>query len=168
MITINKLENITFKVKDDKGNKLLGSIILDFEERRIDCIISNYATSLDSEYGNKWSGDSIRSKCPKTIHVHHTLHHKHYHDSDETFMTIKERKLCLKDTISCIERYIKEILLDLRFNFNNEELLINYPNFSNLKSIKELIEETDFYREIFTKYKPSKEWSYEKKELKRD
>ena len=83
-------------------------------------------------------------------------------------MTIKERKLCLKDTISCTERYIKEILTDLVFNFNNEELLINYPKFSNLKSIKELIEETDFYREIFTKYKPSEEWSYEKKELKKD
>ena len=165
-MVINKLENITFKIKDDQGNKLLGSIVLDFDERRIDFLVAEYKASLDSEYGVMWTGDRIKSNCPRAIYMHHVVHSKHCHEGDHTFMTITERKNCLQDTINTIEKYIKEILTDLGFNYNDDPLLIKYPNFERLKSIKELMEETDFYVQIFTRAKPNPEWRTDEKKNK--
>lgn len=147
MLTINKIENITFKITDNKNNKMLCSIILDLADKRVDFAILDYKYSLDSNYGTMWTGDKVKSNCPKAVTLHHLIKVKCDYDIYATHM---ERKSKFKEeVINEIDKYIKEALKELDFNFNEgDPLFINYDESPYSSSVKYLIEHTDFYEKL--------------------
>ena len=147
MLTANKIENITFKITDDKNNKMLCSIILDLKEKRVDFTILDYESSLDSDYGLMWTGDKVKSNCPKAVTIHHLLKVKCDYD---TLMPQMIRKMKFKEeVINKIDEYIKEALKELGFDTKEEDpLFINYDERPYSSSVKYLIEHTDFYEQL--------------------
>ena len=150
MLSAHKIENIMFKVTDhDKNNKILCNIILDLNARRVDFTILDYASSLDSDYGIMWTGDKVKSNCPKAVTIHHLLKVKCVYDSTSCM----ERKIKFKEeVIDEINKYIKEALKELRYNIEEEDpLFINYDERPYSSSVKYLIEQTDFYETLVMK-----------------
>ena len=150
MLTANKIENITFKITDHKtNNKMLCSIILDLNARRLDFTILDYASSLDSDYGIMWTGDKVKGNCPKAVIIHHLLKIKCNYDSTSCM----ERKMKFKEeVIDEINKYINTAMKELGYNINEEyTLFINYDERPYTSSIKELIEHTDFYETLVMK-----------------
>lgn len=150
MLTANKIENITFKINDDKNNKMLCSIILDLKEKRVDFTVLDYESSLDSDYGLVWTGDKVKSNCPKAVTIHHLLKVKCDYD---TLIPQMIRKMKFKEeVINKIYEYIKEALKELGYNTKEEDpLFINYDERPYSSSVKYLIEHTDFYEKLVMK-----------------
>ena len=150
MLTAQKIENITFKITDDKNNKMLCSIILDLNAKRVDFTILDYASSLDSDYGIMWTGDQVKGNCPKAVIIHHLLKVKCNYDD---LMSCMERKIKFKEeVIDEINKYIKEALKELGYKSKEEDpLFINYEERPYSSSIKDLIERTDFYETLVMK-----------------
>lgn len=147
MLTANKIENIMFKITDhETNNKMLCSIILDLRERRLDFTILDYASSLDNDYGIMWTGDKVKGNCPKAVIIHHLLKVKCNYD----LTSCMERKMKFKEeVIDEINKYIKEALKELGYKSKEEDpLFINYDERPYTPSIKELIEQTDFYETL--------------------
>lgn len=150
MLTAQKIENITFKIPDYKNNnQMLCSIILDLNAKRIDFTILDYASSLDSDYGIMWTGDKVKSNCPKAVTIHHLLKVKCVYDSTSCM----ERKMKFKEeVIDEINKYIKEAMKELGYDIKEEDpLFINYNERPYSSSIKYLIEQTDFYETLVMK-----------------
>lgn len=150
MLTAQKIENITFKIPDYKNNnQMLCSIILDLKTKRVDFTILDYASSLDSDYGIMWTGDKVKSNCPKAVIIHHLLKVKCVYDSTSCM----KRKIKFKEeVIDEINRYIKIALKELGYNIEEEDpLFINYNERPYSSSIKYLIEQTDFYETLVMK-----------------
>jgi hypothetical protein len=150
MLIANKIENITFKITDDKNNKMLCSIILDLNARRVDFTILDYVSSLDSDYGIMWTGDKVKSNCPKAVTIHHLLKVKCDYD---TLMPKMIRKMKFKEeVIDEINKYIKEAMKELGYDIKEEDpLFINYNERPYSSSVKYLIEQTDFYETLVMK-----------------
>lgn len=151
MLTVQKIENITFKIPDYKNNnQMLCSIILDLNARRIDFTILDYASSLDSDYGIMWTGDRVKSNCPKAVTIHHLLKVKCDYDTLIPKM-IKKMKF-KEEVIDEINKYIKIAMKELGYDIKEEDpLFINYNERPYSSSIKYLIEQTDFYETLVMK-----------------